>query len=107
MTPLSELSRYLRGWANLATAKRQFAELLGVEVAQEICTEVVAHEAKISATAHKSETYDREGMRLLDEAQAPDSDGGVNITPDEAKQIRVFVEKSAELDHTTAEMATV
>lgn len=107
MTPLIELTRYLKGWGNLATAKRQFAELLGVEVAQEICSEVVEHERQISSTAYKSEIYDREALRLMDEAQAPDSEGGENITPTEAKKIRVFAQKSAELDHNAAEMATV
>lgn len=107
MHPIIRITKFVAGSINLARAKQCFEELLGWETAQQIVEVVAQRERQISATAYKSEVYDREALRLMDEAQAPDSDGGEMITPREAKAIRTFTLKSAELDHNAAELATV
>lgn len=105
--PLSDLRQLIRGSIILARAERAFGELLGWESAEEVAEQAVSHQRGLAASAHKAETYDREALRLMDEAQQPDSDGGENITPAEAKRIRLLAAKSAEIDHDVSERAAV
>ena len=105
MKPLAELKLYLTNWLREARGKHAYAELAGVEVAQDITAGLDAQQQKLAATAHQAETYDREALRAMDDATAPDSEGGPHITPKEALKIRRFVSLSAERDHDAAEMA--
>lgn len=103
--PIAELCRFIAASLGLARRTRRYVELLTLEAAEDIATDIVEHQRQLAAAAHKAETYDREALAALDAAMAPDSEGGVNITPNEQKKIRVFVAKSAELDHDTSEAA--
>lgn len=105
--PLASLQLLCRGSVNLARRARNFIEQLGWESAEEVVETAVRHERGIAASAYKAETYSREALKLMDAAQAPDSDGGENITPREAQAIRVLEAKSAEIDHDISDAAAV
>lgn len=107
MRPLAELVSYFAGWLRLCKKNRTYGEQLGVETAQDILVDVVTEQKKIEAVAHKAETYDREALRLIDEAESSSSEGGRFITPKEMAVIRQHVSRSAEMDHDLGEMAKV
>jgi hypothetical protein len=101
--PIAELRDYLAGWLKLSRAKRQYTEVLGVEVAQEIVADVAADQQERGRQAYEAEHYDREALKALASAQAPESDGGVMITPGEAALIAKPISRSAEIDHNLSE----
>lgn len=107
MSAIAEMGRYIAGSITLARGKRLFAELLGWEACGDIHAEIVAGVRQVRDEAHRAETYDREALRAMDEAAAPQSEGGLLITPAEAQRIRALVARSAEHDHNASELASV
>jgi hypothetical protein len=102
--PLVELGQYLKGWIALCRSKKNYAELLGVETAQDIHADVVSRVNVTVEVVYKAETYDNEALAAMAKAQAAESEGGVMITPKEADHIRKHVELSARFDHDATEM---
>lgn len=101
--PITELVKFLRGWGIACRHDQSYDELLGVEVAQEIVADVATDQQERARKAYEAEHYDREALKALTAAQAPDSDGGVNITPKEAQLIAAPIGRSADIDHNLSE----
>jgi hypothetical protein len=99
LSPVSEALRFFAGWRRELTKIFRPDEELMVDAAEQIVVEIADQHREIEASAHKAETYDREALARIKEAQSPDSEGGSAITVNEARRFIPFVTKSAELDH--------
>ncbi len=100
---ITELRSHLTGLAGSLRSRRAYGDQLKAEVGVDIVDDLAVAQAKVGAVAHRAETNDREAARLLDAAQAPDSDGGRAITPREAAPIQRLILRSAEADHDITE----
>lgn len=101
--PVSELGERLGRFSSRCRSARWFGALFHVGVCQDITEDIKAHEESVRQDAFKAETYDNEAIRLMDEAMAPDSDGGAAITPKEAVRIKAMVHRSMTIDHDVTE----
>lgn len=97
MKPITELMSFLSSLLPGLRAKRQYAEVLNVEVAQEIARDVVAQHAQLSGLAYTAEQADHEAAKLIGVIT---SDG--HLTDDElpllARALR-HINRSAAHDH--------
>lgn len=100
MSAGTEMTRYLAGWAKLARRQRQYAELLGVEAAQDIHAEEVAHQQALVRSAHAAESDDREAFRLLEQAVL---DGLTEADRPAIDAAMRCIKRSAERDHDISE----
>jgi predicted sulfurtransferase len=117
MKPLTELRRFIKGSIVLLKQKRSWAEMLGYEVAEEIATEAADYQEKFRQAAFETRMFVREArsavragdkqraLELLNNACATATKAITLASPDE--QAENAEQKSAELDHTAAELATV
>jgi hypothetical protein len=99
MNPLTELMRCFRGRRREIQFPQHIDEEICLDAYEQIGGEAIDLSREIEASAHKAETYDREALARIKEAQSPDSEGGSAITMNEARRFIPFVTKSAELDH--------
>jgi hypothetical protein len=104
-TPVSEL----RGLVAESRAKcadaGEFRGAFRFGVAQDIIADDVRVHEEIVREAYAAEQEDSEAERLLSAAQSHDSDGGENITPQEAAPIHRLIQRSRKRDHTITEIA--
>ena len=107
MNPLAELRRFLANSETIARAKKNWSELMGYEAASDIAADIVKHEGAIRDEAHRAAVSANEALKLIQAAQAPDSDGGANITPAEAKVFVPYMVNAEAHAHDASEMATV
>lgn len=100
---LRELSSHLAGFKARLRQRRQFGDVLQVEVAEDVVVDAATEQGRVGQLAHSAQVHDEEAARLLRAAQDPASEGGRNITPREAAPIFRCVNRSAEKDRAISE----
>jgi hypothetical protein len=100
---LSELCAHLATFKASLRRRRAFGDVLQVEVAEDIHADVAAEQGRVGRLAYTAEQADLEAARLLKQAQQPTSEGGVLITPTEARPIFRHISSSAARDRQITE----
>lgn len=103
--PLPEMREWLDESATRCESQRWFGALFRFNVAKDIMADVSAFLSDITQRIYGGEQAVREAVRLQREAQAPDSPGGINITPAEAKPISNLLTRAADTLHDVGEAA--
>jgi hypothetical protein len=103
MNFLNELQRHIATVRDSLRARRLHGDQLQVEVVQDITLDLAIVQGRAGELAYTAEQADLEAARLLKLAQEPDSEGGVLITPREARPIFRHITRSAQRDHQITE----
>lgn len=101
MNFLTELSAHIAGFRDTLRHRRAYADVLHVEVAQDIAADIAAQQGRVGRLAYTAQQSDLEARQLLDRVLA---DG--RITPAEVPLLRTarrHVLRSAERNHQITE----
>jgi len=104
--PVTELREFLAASVARFRALRQYLPVIRTQVAEDIVADVVTRDGTIANCAYSAEQHDLEALKLIAQAERPDSDGGRSITPREAARIVRLIRLSAEKSRTVSELAT-